>query len=272
MTTDEWLQSAAAKLQEAGIDFPQMEAREILRHALGFSKEELVRTSHEMDADLADALLTRRVDSEPLAYVIGSKEFYGRDFLINRSVLIPRPETEILVEIAARASKPEDLCVDVGTGSGCLGVTLAIESPLSNWICTDVSVPALNVARDNAATFKSEVTFLNCSLLDAFADRSLDVIVSNPPYVAQDGENLHPDVARWEPAEALYAGVDGLDVIRQLIDGSARALKPTGTLMFEFGIGQAGKVMELLDGWSPAIYRDLAGIERIAVATSPTFS
>ena len=272
MTTDEWLQSAATKLLEAGIEFPQMEAREILRHALGFSKEELVRTSHDMDVGLANQLLTRRIDTEPLAYVIGSKEFYGRDFLVNQSVLIPRPETEILVEVAARAIKPEHLCVDVGTGSGCLGITLAIESPLSRWVCTDISKPALQVARDNAAAFKADVTFLNCNLLDAFADRSLDVVVSNPPYVAQDGEDLHPDVMRWEPAQALYAGADGLDVIRELIDGATRTLKPSGTLTFEFGMGQAGKVTELLDGWSPDVHRDLAGIERVAVATKPSFS
>src|SRR5688500_9048760 len=141
-----------------------MEAREILRHAIGSSKEELVRTARDMSADFADRLLARRLNGEPLAYIIGSKEFYGRSFFVNESVLIPRPETEILVEIALKTIAPESRCVDVGAGGGCLGITLAIESPLSQWICTDVSGPALQVASGNAAAFKADVTFLNCDL------------------------------------------------------------------------------------------------------------
>ena len=272
MTTDQWLRNAAVKLQQAGIEFPQMEAREILRHTLGFSKEELVRSSHEMDIDGAEQLLRRRVDGEPLAYVIGSKEFFGRSFLVNRDVLIPRPETEALVELALPAMEPGCRCVDVGTGSGCVGLTLAIESPRSQWFCTDVSLPALCVARSNADALGASTALLNCNLLDAFADSSLDMIVSNPPYVAQGDANLDPGVERWEPAEALYAGTDGLDVIRDLIVGAERTLKRGGTLVFEFGMGQAGGVTELLDGWSPSIHRDLAGVERVATATNPISS
>jgi release factor glutamine methyltransferase len=270
VTTDEWLLAAAGKLQEAGIEFPQMEAREILSTASGLSKEEIVRAAHDIDINRLQQLLSRRVDGEPLAYILGKKEFFGRSFIVNRDVLIPRPETELLVELALPAIRTGYRCVDVGTGSGCVGITLAIESPSSHWLCTDTSTSALRVAQRNAVALGADIGFLNCGLLDAFADHCLDMVVSNPPYVAPGDARLDPKVARWEPAEALYSGPDGLDVIRSLIAGAARTLKRGGRLAIELGKGQAGDVMAMLQGWSPSVHRDLAGNERVVTATNPT--
>jgi release factor glutamine methyltransferase len=204
-----------------------------------------------------------------MAYILGWKEFYGRRFAVDRRVLIPRPETELLAEAVVQLVQPCWICVDVGTGSGCLGVTVSLEAPQTNWLCTDVSLGALKVAQENANKLRAKVGFAQADMLDPFQSRAFDAVVSNPPYVANEDPRLAADVLEWEPGTALFAGEDGLAAIRRLIDGAIAVLKPGGLFAFEFGEGQAKQVAELLAGWQPDIRRDLAGIERFVLARAP---
>lgn len=270
MTTEDWLAKAVEKLQAAGIESPQREARMLLAAAARLTREQLVAYNIDLDSEsrtTADAMLQRRFNGEPVAYVVGSKEFCGRPFYVSAHVLIPRPETELLVDAAIRAARRGWTCVDVGTGSGCIGISVALEMPESRWICADASIAALQVARKNAESLRARVTLLQADLLSVFQNGSIDMVVSNPPYVAVGDERLTQQVATWEPGTALLAGVDGLDIITSLVAQAQHALKPSGVLMFEFGIGQEQGVGDLLTGWACEIYDDLAGIPRYAVAS-----
>jgi release factor glutamine methyltransferase len=270
VTSIDWLLDASAALQTAGIESPQREARIILGHMLGKSVEQLVAGVCELDARSitnARTALNRRIAGEPSAYIVGVKEFYGRPFKVDKNVLIPRPETESLVEAVIERLRPGDRCADVGTGSGCIGISCALERPESVWLCSDVSADALMIARENADTLGARVEFQQADLLDGVANGSLALIASNPPYIAEGDPRLDPAVREFEPESALLAGEDGLQVIRRLVEQACRALMPGGTLAFEFGAGQA--VDELLRGWETVILRDLAGIDRVAVATKP---
>jgi len=205
--------------------------------------------------------------------VIGTREFWGRDFEVTRDVLVPRPETELIVEAALAlypASAPIRLA-DVGTGSGCLAVSIALEWPLADITATDVSEAALRVAARNAArhAVDARIRFVHTSILGGIPP-GFDLIVANPPYVRSgDRPGLSREVRDYEPAEALFGGPDGLDVIRTLLDESAGALVPGGRLLMEFGSGQDDVAAELvrqrpllrLDD----ILLDLSGIPRTAV-------
>lgn len=226
-------------------------------------------------------LIARRSSHEPVAYLLGEREFYGRAFRVTRDTLIPRPETEGLVDQALHwvQNMPGDRplrIVDVGTGTGCIAITLALEiqrTPPATVIAIDTSESALAVAGDNAQRFNAgALTFRQGSLL-ADIRGPVELIVSNPPYVAEaDRGTLQPDVVDFEPAEALFAGGDGLDVIRQLIPAARDALAPGGVLIFEIGMDQAPAVMPLLQaaGFSAiSQHPDLQGIDRIIVAQKP---
>jgi release factor glutamine methyltransferase len=216
---------------------------------------------------------------EPMAYLYGGREFYGRMFEVTSAVLIPRPETEIIVE-AALQRFPDDRAVlqiaDIGTGSGCLAITLAKERPAARVLATDVSKAGLLVAQQNAHRYGVEdrVVFAFGDLL-ADATRTtfgvFDLIVSNPPYVSDgDRATLPPEVRDYEPAAALFAGPDGLDVIRRMIPAAAARLKTGGSLIFEIGAGQDAAVSELISA-APGLRmvglrNDLQGIPRTVVA------
>ena len=270
MTTDQWLNNAIKKLAHAGVELPQMEARAILESALEISREKLVASDFEFEPNNADDLLARRLELEPLAYILGFKEFYGRDFRVDRRVLIPRPETETLIQCIVEAARTGMRCVDVGTGSGCVGITAQLELPETQWTCTEFSPDALAVARHNATELDANVDIVQCDLLEPFAPLSFDLIASNPPYVAEGDARLNPDVERWEPKGALFAGTDGFSVFRRLIEQAQNVLKPGGRLILECGKGQARGLVDLLDGWNPTTVRDLAGTERVVVATKPS--
>ena len=214
-----------------------------------------------------------------MAYLFGGQEFYGRMFEVTSAVLIPRPETEIIVE-AALQRFPDDRAVphiaDIGTGSGCLAITLANERPAARLLATDVSKAALLVARQNANRHGVEDRIV-FALSDLLAGASLatsnlfDLIVSNPPYVPDaDRATLQPEVRNYEPAEALFAGPDGLDVIRRLIPAAAGRLKTGGSLIFEIGVGQDAAVGELISAVPGlrmvGLRNDLQGIPRTVVA------
>jgi release factor glutamine methyltransferase len=210
-----------------------------------------------------------------MAYILGQCEFWGREFEVGPGVLIPRPETELIVEESLRRVGQEDegLVVDVGTGTGCLAVTLALERPRLRLTATDVSALALTWARSNAARHGvgDRIAFRRASLLGSVDPAAATLVVSNPPYVpSHTRDALPPEVLRHEPHEALFGGADGLDVVRQLVLAAPRALKAGGWLIFEFGFGQHPQVLELLATsrhWENVdIVNDLQGIPRTAIA------
>lgn len=224
-----------------------------------------------------DALVARRVAREPMAYIRGTQAFYGREFLVGPGVLIPRPETELVVDearAAARGRRTPRLA-DIGTGSGCLAVTLALEVPSATIVATDISAGALTIARGNAAAHgvAAHITFLETPYLTGIAG-SFDVIVSNPPYVREvDAAGLPPEVRDHEPGEALFGGADGLRDIRAVAQAATAALTPGGVLVMEIGMGQAAAVAEILTaaglGVDLTLRHDLQGIPRVAVAQRP---
>jgi release factor glutamine methyltransferase len=216
-----------------------------------------------------------------VAYITGTREFYGRPFRVTPAVLVPRPETEGLVEEALRLVSGDGRgpatgaglrVVDVGTGSGCLAITLALEWPAAAVTATDVSPDALAVAAENAARLgAARIDFRRTNLLDGLPGR-FDLVVSNPPYIAlADRASLPPDVRDHEPAAALYGGEDGLDVVRGLVAAAAARLAPNGYLVMEIGAGQADAVRALVERTTGLAWRhvtpDLAGIPRVVVAS-----
>ena len=286
MTIAARVHEAVARLMDAGVpaDESRRDAALLARAVLGWDAAAWIARQHETAGDefprVFDSWIDRRCRREPVAYIIGEREFYGRPFRVTRAVLIPRPETELLVEeaIAAltalvgdeRSASP--LVVDVGTGSGCIAVTIALERPSARVIATEISEAALAVARDNADRLGAagRVEFRAGSLL-AGLSAAPDLIVSNPPYVSErDRWSLPAEVRDFEPDLALFAGLDGLDVIRPLVAAVGRVLAPGGRLLIEIGAGQAAAVTRLVaetPGLALSRIRlDLQGIPRIVVA------
>ena len=230
-----------------------------------------------------DILISRRATGEPLQYITGHQEFYGLDFRVTPDVLIPRPETEILVEAVlhwAREHHPADApmrIADVGTGSGAIAVALAAHLPQAAITAVDISTAALAVAQANATRlgYASRLTFQESDLLNALlpaaATDPFDAIVSNPPYVPKtDAPILQREVRDFEPHTALFAGPDGLEIYRRLVPQARIALRPGGLLAMEFGFGQHEAFASLLAGWQDVrLFDDLAGIPRIALAERP---
>jgi len=275
------IQQARERLIAAGIDADEagLDAELLARHVLGWERATLVARLSEPVPLTFDAafvpLVDRRRRREPMAYILGVQEFWGRDFRVAPGVLIPRPETELLVEEAlgwAREHAPggPPSLVDVGTGSGCVAVTLALELPRSTVAATDLSAAALEIAGDNARRLGAAVRFERGSLLTGVAG-PLDVIVSNPPYVARaDYLALQPEVRLFEPELALVGGVDGLEVIRRLVVEAERALRPGGRLLMEIGYGQAAAAARIVTDTERLtvlrIRNDLQGTPRTVVA------
>jgi release factor glutamine methyltransferase len=262
------LDSAVVALQAAGVDTPRLDAEVLLAHALGVDRARLV-----IDRDLAveggavrafqDAVRRRAVGREPVAYITGVRGFRRLDLQVDGRVLIPRPETETLVEAALHLPRGARV-VDVGTGSGAVALALKDERPDLDVVATDASAGALAVARANAARLGLDVAFAEGDLLDGVAG-PVDAVVSNPPYV-EDGAALQPEIARHEPAAALYAGADGLAVIRRL--AAAAGATAARFLALEVGAGQAAAVAGVMRAAGFAeteLRRDLGGIERVVV-------
>ena len=222
-----------------------------------------------------EALLARRAKHEPMQYILGEQEFYGLPFSVTPDVLIPRPETEHLVEAALERlpiDQPASIA-DVGTGSGAIAVTLAHARPLAQIAALDLSQPALQIARANAEALQvsDRVRFLESDLLTAVAGERFDLIVSNPPYVPE-GEILEPQVRDWEPSAALYAGPDGLSIYERLIPQACQALVPGGWLLLEIGHDQRPAIEAMLAGWRDVSFiDDLQGIPRVATAKAPPY-
>lgn len=215
-----------------------------------------------------EAMVAERAAGRPLQYITGRQEFYGREFLVTPAVLIPRPETEHLIEAALEIAGDAHRIVDVGCGSGAIAVTLSLEMRRKVW-ATEISLPALAVAAENARRHDAAVELVACDLVSAFAAATLDLVVSNPPYVAEDEfAALAREVREHEPRLALLAGRDGLDVYRRLIGEAWRVLRPGGWLVVELGWKALEPVRALLEaGWEERrVWPDLAGRPRVLAA------
>jgi release factor glutamine methyltransferase len=258
-------------LEEAGIAVPRLTAEVLLAHALGCERPYLYAHPEE---ELAHnpwlhygRYLHERLEGKPTQYVTGRQEFYGREFRVTPAVLIPRPETEHVVEVALRVGAGARRVLDIGTGSGALAVTLALETGAEAW-ATDISSAAAAVAAANARRLGARVGIVVCDVTDAIAASSMDLAVSNPPNVPEpQREGLQREVRDWEPPVALFAGETGLDIYARIVADATRVLKPGGWLVMELGFGTLNAVTRLLDGWADVqVEPDLAGIPRVIAA------
>jgi release factor glutamine methyltransferase len=266
VTVGEWIAITTKLLEEKGVTSPSLEARLLAASVVKVQTSELIAHPEiPIPEDVAKTLLSRRLKGEPLAYIIGKKNFWGREFAVDQRVLIPRQETELLVEKTLTLIKQHQTVVDVGTGSGCIAITLALEAQ-AHVIAVDVSTDAIEVAQYNAKQHQARVCFIKSDGLLCFKKQSLDIIVSNPPYVEKNDPHLQKEVAQWEPALALYAK-HGIDFIRKLSLTAHQVLKPSGVLIFEFGYNQKTAVQQLLKThYHYTIYEDDAKIPRCAMA------
>jgi release factor glutamine methyltransferase len=266
--------TVGAALQTARQSIPLSEARLLLGYLLG--KNLAWIEAHRDDALLAEAeerfaaWVARRVQGEPVAYLLGLREFYGRDFSVGPAVLIPRHETELLVELAlAKMSKySEPSVLDLGTGSGCIAITLALEAPQSKVTALDASAQALVIARQNSTVLGAKLTVLEGSWFKPLSGSRFDLIVSNPPYIKAGDPHLGQGDLRFEPASALSSGADGLDDIRAIVAAAPDHLQPGGWLLFEHGYDQANAMLDVMErGGFTAIeqHRDLGNIVRATV-------
>ncbi|HEY5993098.1 MAG TPA: peptide chain release factor N(5)-glutamine methyltransferase [Gallionellaceae bacterium] len=252
----------------------RLEVQYLLQHVLGKPRAWLLAHAETIlnPEQLADygARLQQRLRGEPIAYILGEREFYGLKFKVTPATLIPRPETELLVEQALQRIPQERPCqvLDLGAGSGAIALSIAHERPKSGVVAVDASLAALEVAQENAARLGiRNANFLHGDWYASLGGRRFDLIVSNPPYVAKNDPHLQQGDLRFEPASALASGTDGLDDIRRIVDGAGSHLEPGGWLLLEHGYDQAVRVRELLEraGFAEVFsVRDLGDIERVS--------
>ena len=248
------------------IEAPRLTAEVLLCHALHRERAYLFAHPEQQLREVEwlhyGRYLHERIQGKPLPYITHRQEFYGRIFRVTCDTLIPRPETELLVERVL--SLPGDRIADIGCGSGAIAITLALET--GKRVCSsDISLPALTTAGFNVQALHARVHLLACDLSSALADSSIDILISNPPYVAT-GAELPREVRDWEPPQALFAGPDGLAIYRRLIPEAARVLRAGGYLALELGFDSLPPVREMLTAWRHVeVTEDLAGIPRVLV-------
>jgi release factor glutamine methyltransferase len=275
------LHAAFAQLEAAGIEAARISAEALVFHVLGCDRAYLFahpeRELSSAEQSQFDTLIFRRVSGEPLQYLTGHQEFWKADFLVSPAVLIPRPETEHLIEVVLDLVHhfrlgPRLKLIDVGTGSGAIAITLAREFPQAEVHAIDLSAAALEVACENARRLGARVQFAQSDVLASVErDGSFDFVVSNPPYVGlNESDKVQEVVKHYEPHMAVFAGEEGLGVIRRLLPQAREALRPGGWLLMEIGYSQAQAVMALLTEWHNVhSVPDLAGIPRVIVARKP---
>ena len=273
------------RLLGAGIDSARLDAELLLGCALGMSREELMiaatRKVSVAESDRYEDLLRRRLNREPLAYITGQQEFWSLGFLVSGDVLVPRPETEILVEralkhLATINNREAPRILELGTGSGAIAVALASELPQAEIVATEIAPAALEIARRNASRngVSNAIRFLQGDLftaLDQELEKDFDLILSNPPYIPR-GEiaHLEAEVSRWEPRAALDGGVDGLDFYRRIIEEAPGYLRQGGAVAVEIGAAIGSLVLALFRN-NPAygdtrVYQDYSGRDRVVIA------
>ena len=279
MTVHTALQQGARILEDGGIAVPRLTAEVLLGHAMHVERvyffahpEQELR---EVEWLHYGRYLHERLGGKPTQYITRRQEFYSREFRVTADVLIPRPETEHVVEVALEVAREvtRDVArgapsvLDVGTGSGALAITLCLEMGAATW-ATEISPAAARVAADNAATLGAPVQFLVCDLMEAVAAGSMDLIVSNPPYVPlTQREGLQREVRDFEPHVALFAGETGFELYDRIVADAPRVLKPGGWLIMELGFTSLDHVRALLWAWDPVrVVPDLAGIPRVIAA------
>jgi release factor glutamine methyltransferase len=262
---------ATIRAVQASLPLEPLENRILLQHALGLSRVGLITQSERAltqdEATRLATLVRRRLDGEPIAYIIGRREFFGLDFEVNPAVLIPRPDTELIVELAVERLAPQGRLLDMGTGSGAIAVAVAHTRKDARVTALDVSEAALAVARANAAGNGANVRFLRSDWFSAIGDERFEVIASNPPYIAAGDEHLSQGDLRFEPVGALTDHADGLSALRIIVGGARTHLVAGGWLLLEHGYDQAAQVRALLDAdryTEVQSWRDLAGIERVS--------
>ena len=273
------LAEATARLTANTVPSPRMNAELLLMFTLGCDRAHLyAHPERDLTADeasLYQAALSERVHGVPAQYITGHQEFWGMDLIVSPAVLIPRPETEHLIETvlelaAARSSTLKIRIIDVGTGSGCIALALAKELRQGEILATDVSTAALEIARANAVRhqFDGRIHFREADLLGGFEDNLFDFVVSNPPYVGDSEEDeVQLEVRKFEPRNAVFAGPTGLEIIARLIPQARAALKPGGWLVMEISGAMVEGVKQLLNGWEEIrIVKDLQSIPRVIAA------
>jgi release factor glutamine methyltransferase len=281
-TVRDALAAAASRLRDAGVESPDADAELLLRHVLGWDRAALFARSREEvpepGRDRFPRLVEARAERRPLQHLTGTQAFWRHEFAVSPDVLIPRPETEVLVEHALRAvaATERPRIVDVGTGSGCIAVSLATERPDATVVATDLSGPALAVAAGNAARLVpgARIAFVRGDLLAAFrAEAAFDLVAANPPYVPEaEWRGLAVEVKDHDPRLALVTDEGVPALYARLFEGAARVLRPGGTVAVEVGAGQAETVAALAAAAGLAPVRpvtDLQGIARVVIAARP---
>ena len=270
------LKMASAQLKTEASVF---EVQLLLQYALGVNRAWLIAHEHDVLQPniqvVFEALLNRRLVGEPMAYIMGSREFYGLDLLVTPDTLIPRPDTETLVEaaLAKVLDNPNQSILDLGTGTGAIALAVAKHRPKVNVVAVDASAAALEVAKKNAASLAiTNVRLMLSDWFDALAGERFDLIVSNPPYIEQNDVHLTQGDVRFEPISALASGADGLDDIRHIVEHSLIHLKPQGWLLIEHGYNQADLVADLMAEAglvSIETIKDFGGNNRVTMAKNP---
>lgn len=284
-TINKLLTWTRSHLESRGVDEPRLSAEILLAHALGCRRIDLYASFEQAPTEPQRAvfreLVRKAAEHQPIAYLVGHKEFYSLDFVVTPDVLIPRPETELLVEqaLAWCAAHPQDRydLLDVGSGSGCIAIAICKRQPSVHALATDISEAALAVAAENARRHElaERIRTVRGDLFDlpqdAVPSGKFDLIVSNPPYVSEtDRESLPENVREYEPAAALFAGTDGLDVFRRIASDVTRYMRPGGLLLVEVGMGQAEEVDAIFIAAKlkpVGRYKDGQGIERALAFT-----
>jgi release factor glutamine methyltransferase len=256
---------------QAALPLDPLENRILLCHALGLSRISLITQSERAltaeEAERLAAVVQRRQFGEPIAYIVGEREFFGLSFQVNDSVLIPRPDTELLVELAIDRLPQHGRMLDMGTGSGAIAVSVAHTRPDAEVTALDFSGAALDVARANANTHGVDIRFLRSDWFSNLDDERFAVIASNPPYIAASDEHLARGDLRFEPNMALTDHADGLAALRVIVGGAGNHLERDGWLLLEHGYDQAAQVREMLEAHGYVdvqSWPDLAGIERVS--------
>lgn len=269
ITYGQLLRMAASRLPASST--PMLDARLLIQKAAGLSHTDLI--AKEQDAVTDDiqtaflALLAKREEGAPIAHLLGQQEFFGRPFIVSPDVLIPRPETEMIIEAALDLSPRPQTVLDLGTGSGCIVVTLLLELSEVTGLAVDLSTSALDITRQNAVIHgvQERLTHIEGDFAKA-PDQYFDLIVSNPPYI-EEGAELPLSVKEHEPALALYAGEDGLRAYRQLAPIIEKRLAPAGSALLELGTGQGDSVTQIMQSVMPdrpiSVRQDLAGHDRL---------
>ncbi len=274
------LQSAIEFLTDEQVPSPRMNAEVLLMFVLGVDRAQLyAHPERELTADEQaryDEALRERATGRPAQYITGHQEFWGMDLIVTPAVLIPRPETEHLIETVLELARefPARSIVDVGTGSGCIALALAKELPQARIMATDISPEALEVARANAARHQLEkrIDFVEADLLKkdaaSYVSTAADFVVSNPPYVSEEErDKVQREVRKFEPKLAVFGGEHGFDIYRRLIPQARETLKPGGWLVMEMGFSQEVEIRKLLSDWSEVrVTADLQGIPRVVAA------